>query len=106
MMNHHAFKRVNDQNLRVRKAYSADPPCWILVGMCVHFAALLTKLLIVSLTKRNFAQPTFIYFQDMRHPTAQSHALHENTLKLITTGASSEAILDFGGDVWKLTINA
>ena len=41
----------------------------------------------------------------MKHPTAQSHALRENTLEVITTGASSEAILDFGGYVWKLTIN-
>ena len=33
----------------------------------------------------------------MRHP-----ALHENTLEVITTGASSEAILDFGGYVLKV----
>ena len=60
----------------------------------------------ITVYLRNKKNPTFFYFQDMRHPTAQSHALHENTLEVIPTGASSEAILDFGGYVWKLTINA
>ena len=84
------------------KSVFSRSPCWILV----HFAALLTKLLTVSLTKRYFAHPTFFYFQDMRHPTAQSHVLHEHTLEVVTTGVSSEAILVFGGYVWELTINS
>ena len=39
----------------------------------------------------------------MRHPTAQSHELHEHTLKVITTGVSFEANLDFGGCVLKIS---
>ena len=61
-------------------------------GICVHFAALLTELLIVSLTTRNFAQPIFFYLQDVRHPTAQSHAVHEHTLKVFATAVSFMAI--------------
>ena len=56
------------------------------------FVFTLLPSLIVSLTKRNFAQPILFYFQDVKHPTAQSHALHEHTLEVFATGVSFVAI--------------
>ena len=45
-------------------------PLLILVGMCVHFAALLTKLPIVSLTKTKFRPTNFLPFSGYETPNS------------------------------------
>ena len=93
---------MNDQNLSVRKAYTVDIP---MLDFGRHFCLLYFPLAqnahcVTDITK--FRPTNFFYFQDMKHPTAQSHALHEHTLEDITTGVSFEANLDFGGCVLKI----